>query len=171
MLLDGLIGAIIGAVVGALIGAAVSWGIFRSQRKEDRRAAAKSSAEERNAAAKVLRNDIARTAHLLIAEYQDKVQEIAMRALKEYNQSPDAAKNVGQAADDLISLSYGKNIAVQLEPCCPQQKSRMIELEDNKLKAIPDAYHDASKLFTVCTNLSEGLTSIRRDLADMIREV
>jgi hypothetical protein len=109
-----------------------------------------------------------------IAEYQSKVLEIAVHAAvrAEVNKgAPDAAGYVSQGASDLISLSNGKDIVVQLEQCCLKQKNQIIKLEDDKLESIPGAYKDASVLFDVCMKLSNGLTSIRNDLADMIREV
>jgi hypothetical protein len=176
MLFDGFMGAIIGAVVGALLTATVSWWIFRSQGREDRAAAAMRSAEEKGAAARLQRNDVARAAHLLIAEYQDKVLAIIGRAVAieyatKYSGNLDAPEDVSKATADLVSLSDGKDIIIRLEQCCPDQKIRMFELEDKKMKEIPNAYSDVSTLFGVCMDLSEGLTSIRNDLANMIREV
>ena len=161
MVLDGLYGAII----GALLTAAVAWWISRSQGKEARKAAAR-----------LQRNDVARAAHLMIAEYQDKVLAIAARAIAinyamGHPDEADAPEDISKAVGDLVSLHDGKDILVRLEQCCPEQKNRMLELEDKKLAEIPDAYKDVSVLFGVCTDLSEGLTSIRKDLVNLISEV
>jgi hypothetical protein len=175
MLTDGLYGAIIGAIIGALITAAASLGIVRWQRSNDENAAAQRHQEDKKAAAKAQRNEVARAAHLLVAEYQSKVLEIANRAIAiqyqvQYKDNPEATKDVGPAANDLISLSYGRDIIIRLEQCCPEQKRRMVELEDNKLGAVPGAYKDVSDLFEACMNLINGLTVMRNDLASMIRE-
>jgi gas vesicle protein len=171
MLFDGFIGAIIGAIIGALITVAFSWWTSRSQRKEDRGAAAKRLTDDKEAAAKQQRNDIARAAHLLVVDFQSKVLRIAVESAARQNY-PDVAKYIKQGVSDLItSLTDDKGIIAQLDQCCPKQKSQLINLEENALEAAPTVQVDAVKLFNVCMDLSNGLTSIRSDLADMIREV
>lgn len=171
MLLDGFIGAIVGAVIGAGITVAFSWWTSRSQRKEDRGAAAKRLTDEKEAAAKQQRNDIARAAHLLVVDFQSKVLKVAVQTAA-YQGYPDVAKYVKQGVSELItSVTEEKGIVARLDQCCPKQKEQFINLGENALEAAPTVQVDAVKLFNVCMDLSGGLTSIRSDLADMIREV
>jgi len=182
MLFDGFIGAIIGAVIGALITVVFSWWMSRSQRREDRQAAATRSAEEKEAAEKRLThdkvaaakrqsNDIARVAHLLVMELQAKTLRIAGRSALCQN-SPDIGECVRQVVSDLTtSLTEEKSIIAQLDQCCPTQKNRVIDLEKNALEASITVQGDAVQLFNICMDLYEGLNVVRIDLADMIREV
>jgi hypothetical protein len=181
-LTDGLYGAIIGAVIGAVITSAVSWWIFRSQRKDEKKAAARRLTDDKEAAAQRLtddqeaaakqqRNDIARAAHLLVVDFQSKVLKVTVEtaACQGY---PDVAKYVKQGVSDLITtVTEEKGIIARLDQCCPKQKEHFINLEKNALEAAPTVQGDAVKLFNVCMDLSDGLTSIRSDLTDMIREV
>jgi hypothetical protein len=154
-----LIDGIIGAVIGAALTAVGSWFIYRRQKKDNKEAAATQQ-----------RNDIARVAHLLIVDFQSKVLKVAVLSAA-YQNDKDVAEYVKQGVSDLITaVSNEKAIVAQLDQCCPEQKDQLINLESDALKAASAVQGDALKLFNVCINLSEGLSSIRRDLAAMIRE-
>jgi hypothetical protein len=165
-----LIDGIIGAVIGAALTAVGSWFIYRRQKKDNKEAAATQQRAAKEAAATQQRNDIARVAHLLIVDFQSKVLKVAVLSAA-YQNDKDVAEYVKQGVSDLITaVSNEKAIVAQLDQCCPEQKDQLINLESDALKAASAVQGDALKLFNVCINLSEGLSSIRRDLAAMIRE-
>lgn len=155
----GLLDGVYGAIIGAAIAAACALLVYRLQKK---------SSED--LAARQQRNDIARAAHLLIVELQSGVLKVAADSAA-HQGDPDVAHHVKRGVGELLdSLTNEKGISPRLEQCCPKQLSQFVDLISEALRAAPTVGGDALKLFNVCLNLSDGLSSIRRDLIALIRE-
>jgi hypothetical protein len=151
----GLADGLYGAIIGAAISAAVSFFLFYLQKKNDK----KSDAERQ-------RKDIARAANLLIIDFQHEVLSVAARSTV-HKEGPDVKQGVSNLS---TVLTNEKTIIPQLQLCCAKQADQLVSLEKNALTAVSNVHDDAFKLFNVCMNLSNGLTSIQRDLVAIIKK-
>lgn len=120
-LADGLYGALIGAAITA----AVALAIYYLQKKDATKTAAEAGRDAKKTAAKRQRNDIARNAHLLIANFQDKVLRVSASSVS-HNGNSDAINQ--DVAELLTTFGDQTSITAQLQMCCPTQDEQLRKL-------------------------------------------